>query len=341
MSRQRFFVLLIAALLAISAALYLSAQRNVQTDLHGAVLLPALPSELATVSEVQLRRGSAAATVTLHQQAGRWTVAERADYPADVPKLRKLLLALNDAKIVEEKTSNPASFATIGVDDPKTSGALGAEVSVTAQDGKHALIVGKPVGQGNFVRRGGENTAYSVEPGISFETEPRFWIDPHLPDIAVANSQSLQVKPAAGPGYTVRKEATGSTFALDGVPVGRKAADAALLAPVASSFSALSADDVAPAASVDFSKADLATLTQTDGSVITITGAVSGDKHWIELQSSKDAAFNAKTSGHAFEIAAYRFEAIFRPLEQLLVPKPAPPAPANPATKKPGPAPKS
>ncbi len=400
MNRRQFTGLVAAAVLVLAGALYLSSRRNAQPDLHGAALLPSLPGELATVSAVSLRRGKATPTVTLHSQGGHWTVAERGDYPADVTKLRKLLLALGDARIVEEKTSNPASFPAIGVEDPKLPGATGAEVSVTAQDGTHTVIVGKPVGEGNFVRRGGENTSYSVEPGISFETEPRFWIDSHLPEIAAATIQSIAVKPADGPGYTIHKEAGAKTgaalkdavaggkdaaaggkdggaksttsatapkdavaggkdaaaggnaaaaggtdagagakdaaapevFTLDGVPAGRKAAEAEVLAPSPTTFGGLTADDVAPASEIDFSKASVATLSQADGNVITVTGAAVGDKHWIELQASKDTAFNAKTAGHAFEIAGYRFDAIFRPLEQLLVPKPPPAAkPAKPA----------
>ncbi len=94
-----------------------------------------------------------------------------------------------------------------------------------------------------------------------------------------------------------------------------------------------------PAADVDFTKAAQATITLSGGNVITLSGATSGDKHWIILKTTKDAAFNAKAAGRAFEIAAYRFDALFRPLEQLLVPKPAPPA-AHKAASKPEPKPK-
>ncbi|HEY1314998.1 MAG TPA: DUF4340 domain-containing protein, partial [Steroidobacteraceae bacterium] len=160
MSRQRFLTLLIAALIAIGGALYLSAQRNQQRETIGVALLPALAGEINTVTQLSVRRGSATPSVTLHSRAGRWTVAERGDYPADVPKLRKLLLALSDAKIVEEKTSNPANFSVIGVDDPSSATASGAEISISAQDGKHAVIIGKPVGEGNFARRVGENRSY-------------------------------------------------------------------------------------------------------------------------------------------------------------------------------------
>jgi hypothetical protein len=369
MSRPRFIALIVAAMLAISGALYLSTQRNLPRDAHGAALLPSLAGELNTVTALSLRRGSATPTVTLHEQGGRWTVAERGDYPADVSKLRKLLLALSDAKIVEEKTSNPANFPIIGVEDPSLPGATGAEISVTARDGKHAVIVGKPVGEGNFARRSGGNSSYSVEPGISFETEPRFWIDSRLLDVAAAGIQSIEIKPVSGPAYTVHRVAAGAAgaasagasgaiasataskdsdnFALNGVPPGRKAADAAALAPSPSTYSGLTADDVTPAGDVDFSKATVATVTLFDGNVITMTGAAIGDKHWVQVKSSKDAALNAKTAGRAFDIAAYRFDSIFRPLEQLLVPKaPLPPAhktatAAPSPTKKPAPAPTS
>jgi hypothetical protein len=301
MSRQRFISLVVAALLAISGALYLSTQRNLQRDSRGVALLPYLANELNTVSTLSIRKGGAAAAVTVHQQDGRWTVAQRGDYPADVSKLRNLLLALSDAKIVEEKTSNPANFLGLGVDDPSTPGATGAE--------------------------------------LSFVAEPRFWIEPKLIDIAAADIQSVAIKPAAAPAYTVHRAAAGGNFELDGVPPGRKPADAAALAPSPTTYSGLDADDVGAVSDLDFSKATVATVTLFSGNVITITGAAAaagGDKHWIQLQASKDAALNAKAAGRAFEMSGYRFDAIFRPLEQLLVPKPPPPA----AAKKPVTAPK-
>ena len=379
MSRQRFITLIVVAALAISVALYQSTQRNVQRDTHGAALIPTLAGELNTVTDLTVRRGSAAPTVTVHEKDGRWTVAERGDYPADVAKLRKLLLALSDAKIVEEKTSNPANFTVIGVEDPSSPAATGAEISVTARDGKHAVIIGKAVGGGNFARRSGGNASYSVEPGISFETEPRFWIDSRLLDVAVAGIQRIEVKPPAAPGYTVHRVVAASanpkpagatnigaaaspsaagpansavaaaspsapkgedSFALDGVPPGRKAADTASLAPSPTAFSGLTVDDVTPAGNVDFSKATVATVTLSDGNVITLSGAVVGDKHWIQVKASKDAALDAKTAGRAFDIAGYRFDAIFRPLEQLLVPKETPAAKKTSAATAAGDSPK-
>jgi Domain of unknown function (DUF4340) len=383
MSRQRFIALLVAAIAAITVALYFSTQRNAVREVHGVPLLPALASELDSVTSLSVQKGSATPSVTVHKQGEQWTVAERANYPADVAKLRKLLLALSDAKIREEKTSDPANYPIIGVEDPTKPGATGAQIEVMAKNAKLDLIVGKPVDQGNFVRRAGEKSSYIVEPGISFEAEPRFWIDTRLLNFSADKIQSIQFKPDTGPAYTVRRvsepaakpeeskqsaaSAAGapaapaapaappvSKFVLDGVPSGRQAADSNALAPSPTAFSNLNDDDVAPVAEVDFSKPSTVTLTLSDSSVITLTGAAVGEKRWIQVAAPQDATLSTKASGRAFEIASYRYDQIFRPLEQLLVPKPAPPAkpaasaakpapsgtPAPPSAKKPAAAPK-
>jgi Domain of unknown function (DUF4340) len=375
MSRHRLIVLSVVALVAICAALYFSTQRNVSGEVQGMALLPSLAGELNTVTSLSVTKGSPTPVVTVHKQGDEWTVAERGNYPADVAKLRKLLLALSDAKIREEKTSDPANYSIIGVEDPTKPGATGAQIEVIAKQGKHDLIVGKPVEQGNFVRRGGEKSSYIVEPGISFEAEPRYWIDTRLLDISADKVQSIQFKPDTGPAYGVRRvtepqkpdegkksaanpAATApaasdasaapaappapaaesvpapSKFVLEGVPSGRQAADSNALAPSPTAFSNLNDDDVASIGDIDFSKPSTVTLTLSDGSVITLTGTSVGDKRWIQIAAPKDAALSAKANGRAFEIASYRFDQIFKPLEQLLVPKPAPAAkPAVPGAK--------
>jgi hypothetical protein len=343
MSRRRFIVLLVAALLAISGAMYLSTQRNLVRDVHGLPLLPSLAGELNSVTSLSVLKGSATPVVTVHRQGEQWTVAERADYPADVPKLRKLLVTLGDAKLREEKTSDPANYSIIGVEDPTKAGASGAQLEVVAKDGKLDVIVGKPVEQGNFVRRAGEKTSYIAEPGISIEAEPRFWIDTRLLDIPDDKIQGIQFKPDTGPGYSLHRvteaapkpadaKATpepappaAGKFVLDGVPSGRVAEASQTLAPSPTLLSNLSDDDVAPIGNIDFSKPSIVTVTLADGSGITITGSAAGEKRWIQVAAPKDASLSAKTNGRAFEIATYRYDAIFRPLEQLLVPKLPPP----------------
>jgi hypothetical protein len=319
MSRQRFALLLVVALVAIAAAFYVSTLRDAPRETPGLALLPALPNDLNAVTAVTVRKGSATPTLTLHKAGQQWSVAERADYPADVSKLRLLLVALRDARIIEAKTVDPARFPQIGVEDPVDAGAAGAEVAVLTAGGQSAVIVGKTVGSGNFVRRQGENRAYSVEPSITLETEPRFWIDARLIDVPVALVQSIEFKPAAGAAFTLhRLNPTDNTFSLDGVPAGRKAKDGHALAPSPSMFTGLNAEDVAAANTIAFASPTQVIVTLTDGKILTLIGTTVSDKHWIQVTSNKDADLTAKTQGRAFEIASYRYDEIFKPLEQFL-----------------------
>jgi hypothetical protein len=339
MSRGRFTALLIAALIVLAAALYLGSRRNAgEPSAEGTLFLPQLASMLGTVSAIDLQKGAATAAVTLHRTGEQWTVAQRADYPADATKVHKLLLSLADAKIVEEKTSNPANFAVIGVEDPAKAGAAGTQITLSTKDAKRSVIVGKPTGEGNFARRGGEDRSFTVEPGITADVDPKAWIDSRLLDVPAAQIQRVEEKFASGPGYSVHRLKPGEDgFALDGAPpVGRKLLDAKGLAPSAGALSSLIADDVAAASSIDFSKSSQAIFTLADGNVITVTGTAADDKRWIEVQSAKDATLNAKAQNRAFEVANYRFDAIFRPLEQLLVPKETKPPPTAPAPGKGG-----
>jgi len=379
MTPRRVLTLLAAALVAILGSMYLSSLRHLDRDTHGGAFLPGLDAQLDNITDVRLRKGSDKPLTSLHRTApGHWVIGERGDYPADTTKIKRLLLALADTKIVEEKTSNPASYAVLGVEDATAANAGGTEVSLVMPGKSTAVIIGHPVGNGNYVRREGEAASYSVEPAIPLESAPRDWIDSKLLEVPFEKIEGLRVHLADGTAYHITRlppvqkpaapaaanaaggaaapsaasvPAPGATapsaaaappaattpapsvvqnegFKLDSVPRGREAAEANMIAPSPTSFSGVPADDVAAVSSIDFGKPSVAELALSDGSVLTLTGTTAGDKHWITLQSTKDEALNAKTRGRAFEIASYRYDALFRPLEQLLKPKPAKPEPA-------------
>ncbi len=343
MSQRRFLTLLLIAILGLGTALYFSSQRNRVRDNAGEPLLPSLAAGISGVDSVSIRRGSAKPSVELRRNGSSWTVTERDGYPADLGKLRRLLLSLADARVVEEKTANPALYAAIGVEDPSSPGAGSTEIRYTLdaqapQAAAHAdpqgVILGKSTGDGSYVRLAGAASSELVAPGISVETDPHYWIDSELFDLPVAKITTLEVHPATGPGYVLRRAAPDAPdFALTVVPPGRSALDPKALAPSPAAFGHFAVDDVAPATSVEFSTPATATVSSSDGNVFTLRGSAVGDKRWITVESSKDPALSAKVQGRVFLLAAYRYDAIFRPLEQLLQPKPGPHAP--PAARQP------
>jgi hypothetical protein len=128
----------------------------------------------------------------------------------------------------------------------------------------------------------------------------------------------------ASQGYTLRRGAAqDDTFSLVTVPAGRKALAGPALAPGPTTFAGLDAEDVAPVADLDFAHPAELIVTLSGGNVVTLDGVVSGDKHWVTVQATKDPALTSKTTGRAFAIASYRYDAIFKPLDELLEPLPA------------------
>jgi hypothetical protein len=327
MTAPKLFALVIAAIAMLGAAWYYSSERNLPRDAAGAPLLPGLSAELSGITAVTIRHGAPTPGVQLHRVAQSWTVVERGDYPADVAKLRRLLLSLADARKIEEKTSNPANYAQLGVDDPGAPAATGTEISVVDSGGKHSIIVGKAIGNGSFVRAAASATSSIVEPAISVETDPHYWIDAALIDVPPAEIAAVAQTPATGPAYVLRRASPATTeFALAAVPAGRTAQDATTLGRMTRAFANLTADDVAPAATIDFSHATKTEITLTSGDVISISGAAAGEQRWLELAWPKNAALDAKFRGHAYSVPRYRYEEMFPPLEQWLQPKPAAPA---------------
>jgi uncharacterized protein DUF4340 len=287
-SSRRFYGILAAAILAICAALLVGHWRHGTTETEGSLLLPQLSAELNTVTSVTMRKNSAQPTVSLHKLAGRWTVAQRAEYPADIAKLRDLLLSVAGARVVEQKTADPANYHALGVEDPAAPDATGTEITISTPAATQTLIVGKPSAGGNFVRFAQQPRCLLIAPGLSPDGEARDWIDARVLDVKPALVQQIQVKPAKGAAFK------------------RKNADFNALA-------ALNALDVGPAGDLDFKSAATATVTLTDGDVITLSATTVQDKHWITVASTQDKELNEKARGRAYEIGASRYDAIFAP----------------------------
>jgi hypothetical protein len=341
MTPRRLAVLLVAGLIVIGFALWVSSQRHLERTIEsGQPLLPGLKSALNAVTEVHLSKGDGTRT-TLKRTATDWIVAER-NYPSDSGRVRKLLLDLADLQVVEEKTREPASYPQIGVEDVTTPQATGTRVDVVEPGKSPSLIVGKTSGtKSSYVRVVGAPQSFLASPQLTLDADPRRWLDRALIDIPEQRIKEIHIQPASGPAYTVtRASAQQTDFTVPELPKGRELAGSAAANVAASGLGALSLDDVrkagaAPAASSP--GAAHATYHTFDGLTVDLGGRQDGEQRMVTLSaqaSSKDKeeearTLNARFTGWEFEIPAYKYDSLFRPLEELL----KKPEPAKPAVK--------
>src|SRR4029077_16157666 len=103
MSARRVAALLVTGLALIAFAMWIASQRHLErATLTGDLVLPDLERNVNAVTAITLHRGDGT-HVTLKKDAAGWSVGER-DWPADIAKVRKLLLDFGALNIVEEKT---------------------------------------------------------------------------------------------------------------------------------------------------------------------------------------------------------------------------------------------
>ena len=79
-------------------------------------VIAALEDRVNDVASVVIQSGTE--SVTLARKGADWTVAEMGNYPANAGKIRSLILALRDARVVEAKTANKERFHKLGLDEP-------------------------------------------------------------------------------------------------------------------------------------------------------------------------------------------------------------------------------
>lgn len=339
MTARRVGGLLVAGLAIIAFAMWIASQRHLErATLTGDLVLPDLERNVNTVTAITLRRGDGT-HVTLKKDAAGWSVGER-DWPADTAKVRKLLLDLGALNIVEEKTRLPANYPQLGVEDVSSPQATGTRVEIVGPARTWALIVGKSSSaKSGYVRVASAPQSLLAAPLLTVDADPKGWLERSLIDLAPDRVRQVEERPAGGPSFNVTREKKEQPdFSVSPLPKGRELTSAGVANPIASALSSLTLDDVAKAGSSPDPKAPHTLYRTFDGLEVEAAGRKDGTRALVSLTArstaketeAEAAKLNARLSGWDFEIPDYKYEAIFRPLEELLK---KPPEPVKKAAK--------
>ena len=299
-------------------------------------------SELNSVTRLKIFKGDGS-HVTLTRTAAQWLVEERG-YPADTGQVRKLLLDLAALQVEEQKTTDPSLYSKLNVETPSGVQSASTGIDVDAPGRTVGLIVGKTSGTRSvYVRLAGQAQSLLATPQLAPDADPRHWLDRSLLDIPPDQVSEVDVTPQGGPGYTLKRGPAGASaeFGLTPLPKGRELGDPAAPAAQAGALAGLQLDDVRKAAV--HAAVSQSRFQTRDGLTLTLTGIQEGEQRYITLAASGTGAaaqqraqeLNARVAGWEFEVPGYRYDTLFRPLEQLLKPLPAPPAKAAKAAHSP------
>jgi hypothetical protein len=313
-------VVLVLVILAIE-----SANDNTSAK-QGQVLLPGFAGQANEAQRVSIMRPGAD-TLTIKKVADDWVLAERDNYAADVGKLRALIVALADATIVEEKTSNPELYAKLGVDDPEDGGS-GSKVSVEGKEFSHTVILGQSAqGDHRYARVADEAASYLINKNPSI-ADAADWLLPDLLDLESARIRKVSITHEDGDEITVEKSSEDLTdFAVLGIPEGRELSYATVGNGIANALSDLEFEDVRRA--TESAPATSAVFKTWDGLEVTVETSTENDESWVafsatgDAESSSDAAdlaaeINDRLSGWQYRLPDYKKNLLGRRWEDIL-----------------------
>lgn len=305
--RRRGFILLLGAT-AVSAGgaavALLSEGETVSTAPPGERALPKLAANLGQIARFRISRGAMKANFELDD--GHWAVVEKGGYPADEPKIHRMLSALADLTLIEPKTDRPALYSRLSLDDPANGKSTEIAIQNKTGDIVGQLIVGRSrpdrLGIGNdgvYVRRVGGDRAWLARGSLDLPGEIADWLDRRIADVPAGRFRKMVFTSAGGETLTISRTGLTANFAVENPPQGTKLKDARAVSMPATALEELDLADVAPASEVKPPETGVATAEYTtfDGLDFRITVFPRDKADWIAVEVSgiDDVAVEAKT----------------------------------------------
>lgn len=347
MNRRSLTVLLgtLAALLVLAGLLSLG-QRD--RGAGPALLLPGLRAALNDIDRIVVTGPGEAAVATLTQDGYRWVVVERGGYPADVAALRPLLIALAEARILEETTANPALYARLGVQDLDQPDADGLRIALArGEETLGAVLLGDSPAAGQvYARRAGEARSYLVSADLDPGRDTSDWLQKPLLDLPADRIATVTITHPDGEVLRLQRDpADGFGFTVANLPEGRELRWATIADGIAGALGSLALEDVAPLAgaddpavasgALDDADAIVARFQATDGLVVEAlawqvpdgtrvsfraeaTGDPSAEDAGQQLREAEE--INRRTAGWLYTLPTFKAEQLVKRLDDLLAP---------------------
>jgi len=248
----------LAAVFVILAVLQTRRQATVGPETaEVSALFPNL--DLAAVASVYIAR--AGTEVTLRRtDDGRWGVEQRAGYPVDAERLRRLVLGIAQLRARDRLTENPDKYAALGLEEPPEAGTIalrdaeGNDLAVVRL-GQAKQAKGAAGLTGQFIRINDDPAVYLVTSAPTADTVVTAWLDRALLELAADQVVEVAADYPGG-GFTAARTQPSDPLTLTTpLPGGRKANSGAL-GDLGRALVNLDSEDVLPEA--DPATADLA-----------------------------------------------------------------------------------
>jgi hypothetical protein len=295
---NRTLLILSAALVVLVAVVFLAQRAETpQTSLAGERLLPDLASVVNDVERLEIVKAQGERVATLERRGERWSVSERESYPADFSRIRRVLLALAEARVVERATANPQLYERLGVEDVESETAGGAAITLRAAGREPiSVIVGDAAARGyRYVRPAGEAQSYLIDRDPELPHQTASWLDPVIIDVAGNRVAEVTITHADGEILRIFKdERQQANFTVDDVPEGRELQYPGVANVLGNALRELRLEDVARTEEGTGEDGATSSVFRTfDGLIVTARGVRRNGDAWVSFFAEASATGGA------------------------------------------------
>jgi hypothetical protein len=313
-------------------------------------LFPDLPHQAKSVAHIHVVAKDKSFDVTFKPNKG-WVISSRNDIPASFAEVNRTVVGIASIETLEPKTARADWLHYLDLDAPPKGNGVLISLSDTKGDTLASIIIGKSqeIGDssgasGVFVRKADSTQSWLARSVYQPKNDVSDWYDKSLLGIDRSRIAETDVTPIGAPAYTVKRDKPkDAAFKLTDIPAGRELSYPGATEAPASAIVGLSFDDAKPAKGMDFSRAPRVVTHTFDGLTVTVQTIQQGQDYWATISAdaapgkvaaAREAkAINAKTSGWAYKLPAFKGQQMTGKLEGLLKPlntgKPTTP-PASP-----------
>lgn len=158
-------------------------------------LFPDLRANAEQIDQVTIRSSQGQVLLASRTDSG-WqaSIADaQGTYPLDSQPLAGLLNALADATLDEKKTSNPAKYAVLGIQDLAVEDSLARQVTIQSAEHTWQVLIGNApsVRQGSYVRRPDKAQVWFTQQETSLPLDEYAWLRQPILPFELADVQTL------------------------------------------------------------------------------------------------------------------------------------------------------
>lgn len=337
--------LTVVAVGAAGAAVAVRGGRHV-AEASGALMFPDFVNRANEATTITVTSANGTVTLKRPDDLG-WVLGERADYPAPIEKVRRVIAGVAGLRLVEAKTNNPERYARLEVEDPKSKDAKSRQITIRNAGG--AVLADVIVGKGNYtmgqnspggvyVRRANEARSWLAEGSVEAPAGPNEWLDRQIADVPNGAVKRITYRDGGTEVATISREKQDQEApTLSPVPPDRSP-DAAKVRRMASAMSSVLFEDVRRADAVPFPPGGRSVELETFGGLtVRVDIANFEGAPWTRFSAAAkppppDAAvevgvdtavaqaerINKAAGGYAFKLPDFKIELLTPKLDDLL-----------------------